>query len=1028
MIKNIKVLREMCRQCNRITNVLHSQSYQIGKKKKGNNRQMGMSASQVRFLSLQNRKHTIGRELSTLSNRKMALSRDMNKVSKNYTQALNQINLKWSGDSGATYQNLTYDLMMRPNELNTETPYIITNAKNGRVILNNDTIKACDVVKASALTNPNAEILAKSTINDANGNPILTAGQPISYVSLAKLISNFSTVNDYSVLEFNTNGVHTGTDGITYGDKSIDNAYYIPNAVKDYSFDNSLRYEIFRQLGLITDSQIKQQESYFIQLYGSKEAQESGVYPVGSAWGDYYIAVANKEAYEEFLSSKQSVASGATFNNTKRIVGNYTSLSENYAYNSTVYGTDDAHSVITQKAPIATNAASHVNFRSVVYTDTNGLSNIAYKDDALTADKYATYFNSSSVNPGFSSSIYKNINISMDETGLTYRYDIEDVMQSTETGAYDYLTDGNGDNDTRVLVDNDGNFINWDSAKSTLKDICNSMVGFLKTNNVIKNISDSTYNNAVTDTVNYFLGNIVSYHEGCWYQDPGSTHAQGLNVIWEDYQEAHNHWSLWSVCRHHEHHEQTSIDNRAVWNVLMTKIHKYQAEDIAAPEEFDTSTIIGTNIPSITHNASGEVSISPSAANVRNFGGTLYADFLSKDSSAKSIEVSRAQLKNSNDGNDLLVKVIQYQYKNNTTGAVTTAYSSICCEGNTQNTNSAGAGYRNITSSDTPVPSGCTLVAGSAKYVSRYIDATTENDETIANTTVLTYRYSGSSTDTVANPETMNVPGKGNCSVFATARVGDKYYYYLDSASAQAWVNGTASLPSTSSNSVYIYDSTSASTSTPGSTIISAPGDQSGDDHAIEDIQRAMSNSYYDIRFEGYVKESTDYSNYLDEKVKEAEQRIQNLEFALDNFYSGADKKIMDYYDALFLKIAESGWEVDEKTGDKNAHSAEYLNGMLQNNMYFVTTCREKADSTGYQYTSQIASNVKKIFQVHDSNAENQALAVYESDKTLIQSKEKKIDARMRKLETEQEAINTEMDGIQKVISENIDKTFKIFA
>ena len=38
---------------------------------------MGMSASQVRFLSLQHRKHDVGRQLTALSNRKQALSRDM---------------------------------------------------------------------------------------------------------------------------------------------------------------------------------------------------------------------------------------------------------------------------------------------------------------------------------------------------------------------------------------------------------------------------------------------------------------------------------------------------------------------------------------------------------------------------------------------------------------------------------------------------------------------------------------------------------------------------------------------------------------------------------------------------------------------------------------------------------------------------------------------------------------------------------------------------------------------------------------
>ena len=34
----------------------------------------------------------------------------------------------------------------------------------------------------------------------------------------------------------------------------------------------------------------------------------------------------------------------------------------------------------------------------------------------------------------------------------------------------------------------------------------------------------------------------------------------------------------------------------------------------------------------------------------------------------------------------------------------------------------------------------------------------------------------------------------------------------------------------------------------------------------------------------------------------------------------------------------------------------------------------------------------------------------------------------MQKLETEQEAINTTMESVQKIIQENIEKTFKMFA
>ena len=105
-----------------------------------------MAASQVRFLSLQNRKNSIGRQLSALSNRKMMLARDMKNVSRNYTNALNQTNLKWSNDFGANYHNLTYDMLMKPNAVNTTVPYILTNANNGKVILNNSALYTPDTM------------------------------------------------------------------------------------------------------------------------------------------------------------------------------------------------------------------------------------------------------------------------------------------------------------------------------------------------------------------------------------------------------------------------------------------------------------------------------------------------------------------------------------------------------------------------------------------------------------------------------------------------------------------------------------------------------------------------------------------------------------------------------------------------------------------------------------------------------------------------------------------------------------------
>ena len=140
---------------------------------------MGMAASQVRFLSLQHRKNSIGRQLSTLSNRKMSLSRDMNQVSRNYTNALNQINLKWSNDCGNTYHGLSYDMLMKPNDVNAETPYILTNARNGKVILNDTALYDQDGNKIM-------------TTEWKVGSEIIPAGE-LSYLRIAKVISAFSS-------------------------------------------------------------------------------------------------------------------------------------------------------------------------------------------------------------------------------------------------------------------------------------------------------------------------------------------------------------------------------------------------------------------------------------------------------------------------------------------------------------------------------------------------------------------------------------------------------------------------------------------------------------------------------------------------------------------------------------------------------------------------------------------------------------------------------------------------------------------
>ena len=57
---------------------------------------MGLSASATRLLQYTNRKHDITNTLMHCSNQKSILARDMQRVSRNYQNALNSKIYKWS--------------------------------------------------------------------------------------------------------------------------------------------------------------------------------------------------------------------------------------------------------------------------------------------------------------------------------------------------------------------------------------------------------------------------------------------------------------------------------------------------------------------------------------------------------------------------------------------------------------------------------------------------------------------------------------------------------------------------------------------------------------------------------------------------------------------------------------------------------------------------------------------------------------------------------------------------------------------
>lgn len=202
------------------------------------------------------------------------------------------------------------------------------------------------------------------------------------------------------------------------------------------------------------------------------------------------------------------------------------------------------------------------------------------------------------------------------------------------------------------------------------------------------------------------------------------------------------------------------------------------------------------------------------------------------------------------------------------------------------------------------------------------------------------------------------------------------------------------------------------------------------------DVETGTSNdgttpvyTWFDIdNKEAYEKYKADYADY--ETKRKAAEETYNAAISADNqLLSAPEESKIAFYDAIFSSIAEKGWTYNNQVND-----TEYLNQMLQNNLYTLTTvertseydCKKDKFNWFNDYKTDIASNFTNVFQVSDSDLRNQALAEYEHKKAIISEKETRIDTRMQDLQTEQAAIKQMIQGIESVRNDNIERNFSI--
>ena len=187
---------------------------------------------------------------------------------------------------------------------------------------------------------------------------------------------------------------------------------------------------------------------------------------------------------------------------------------------------------------------------------------------------------------------------------------------------------------------------------------------------------------------------------------------------------------------------------------------------------------------------------------------------------------------------------------------------------------------------------------------------------------------------------------------------------------------------------------------------------------------------WFDINSDAYQKRSEEQEKWQSEYDKATEDynnAVSNKNMALTD----SQEKMLKFYDSIFSSIAEKGWTYNADVDDN-----DYLNDMLQNNIYALTTVDRgaKYDPNGDEfvltnaYETDIASNFTNIVKVNDSDAREDALIKYEYEKAIINEKESRIDTRMQDLQTEQAAVSQMIQSIEKVKSDNVDRTFNIFS
>lgn len=141
-----------------------------------------------------------------------------------------------------------------------------------------------------------------------------------------------------------------------------------------------------------------------------------------------------------------------------------------------------------------------------------------------------------------------------------------------------------------------------------------------------------------------------------------------------------------------------------------------------------------------------------------------------------------------------------------------------------------------------------------------------------------------------------------------------------------------------------------------------------------------------------------------------------------DYEYVATDKVKAAYYEGVYNAINAAGG--CEQVNDDTAKNATWVQNMIKNTKVILTTW----DSSENMLSRTSAALNVDVKEISDDHKVQQAEQDYEAETELINAKDTKIDNILNKLETERSSIKTEIDGIQKIMDDNVNVNFKVFS